>query len=113
MDKKIWLFAVIAVILLGACQPAATQIPSVTPEEAPASTATLTEESAFEEPTATDFADVTAEASATVEVSLGCTVVTQRGQPTPESLFRTIEDIDHVLGPNDARVTFMEYSDFQ
>jgi hypothetical protein len=113
MKKSIWLISLTAVILLAACQPTATQTPGVTLEEEPTITATLKESSTEEEPTATSSIEVTAESSEPVEVSLGCTVETRRGEPTPESLFRAVEDIDHVLGSDTAKVTFIEYSDFQ
>ena len=41
-----------------------------------------------------------------------CTVVTRRGQATAASLFPAVTDEDWSKGPADARVTFLEYSDF-
>ncbi|HEX9091176.1 MAG TPA: hypothetical protein VF831_06790 [Anaerolineales bacterium] len=45
----------------------------------------------------------------------GCTVVTQKPTPGPtaESNFPPVIDTDWTKGPSDARVTIIEYSDFQ
>jgi protein-disulfide isomerase len=45
----------------------------------------------------------------------GCTVVTQKPTPgpTPETIYPPITADDHTKGPADAKVTIIEYSDFQ
>jgi hypothetical protein len=45
----------------------------------------------------------------------GCTVITQKPTPGPtaESVFPSVNDADWVKGPASARVTIIEYSDFQ
>jgi len=45
----------------------------------------------------------------------GCTVVTQKptSGSTAESIFPPVSDSDWVKGPADAKVTIIEYSDFQ
>jgi hypothetical protein len=45
----------------------------------------------------------------------GCTVITQKPTPGPtaESIYPPVTDADHVKGPKDAKVTIIEYSDFQ
>ena len=45
----------------------------------------------------------------------GCTVVTQKPTPGPtaESAFPPVSDTDWTKGPSTARVTIIEYSDFQ
>jgi hypothetical protein len=77
------------------------------------------------EPTATDVPTLAAPAPTTVlEVpqsseltgpDSGCTVVARRATPGPtqESLFPPVTKDDHVKGSENARVTIIEYSDFQ
>jgi hypothetical protein len=45
----------------------------------------------------------------------GCTVITQKPTPGPtaESIFPPVSDTDWVKGPITAKVTIIEYSDFQ
>ena len=45
----------------------------------------------------------------------GCTVITKKPTPGPtaESIFPPVSDTDHVKGPAYAKVTIIEYSDFQ
>lgn len=45
----------------------------------------------------------------------GCTVVAKQPTPGPtqQSLFPLVNEDDHAKGPADARVTIIEYSDFQ
>ena len=45
----------------------------------------------------------------------GCTVVTKKPTPGPtaESIFPPVGETDHVKGPASAKVTIIEYSDFQ
>ena len=45
----------------------------------------------------------------------GCTVVTKKPTPGPtgESIYPPIGDADHFKGPASAKVTIIEYSDFQ
>jgi hypothetical protein len=45
----------------------------------------------------------------------GCTVITQKPTPGPtaESIFPPVSDTDWVKGPATAKVTIIEYSDFQ
>jgi len=45
----------------------------------------------------------------------GCTVISRKPTPGPtaESIFPPVSDTDWVKGPANARVTIIEYSDFQ
>lgn len=49
------------------------------------------------------------------EPPASCTVVTKRPtqSPTEESLFPPVSEDDHVRGPETAKLTLIEYSDFQ
>jgi cyclophilin family peptidyl-prolyl cis-trans isomerase/protein-disulfide isomerase len=106
------------VLLLAACQPAAAPVATNTGEPAP--TNTVSEETPDDgavESYTTETAEITpAETSGaeTAEVSTqGCTVVTRRGEPTPISPFRAVDASDHISGPESAKITIIEYSDFQ
>lgn len=118
--RKAIFFILLAALLLAACQPAAqpasteTSEPdlfetqaSATPEEKTQSTATMPAE--VVEGTATSpSGEIAAEPN-----TQGCTVVTRRGEPTPVSPFQPVSAEDHVSGPESARITIIEYSDFQ
>lgn len=45
----------------------------------------------------------------------GCTVVSPRPTPGPteQSIFPPVGDLDWVIGPQEASITLVEYSDFQ
>jgi hypothetical protein len=45
----------------------------------------------------------------------GCQVVDSIPQPDPtiQALIPAVDENDHVLGKNEAKVTFIEYSDYQ
>jgi len=108
MKSKILIMLVLAALLLSACQPAQTATPS---EE--------TEATSAETPLATD---VTAEPpkatlplAASGEPMNGCRVTGSQLQPNPTlvALFPAVSEEDWIIGPSDARVTILEYSDFQ
>jgi len=108
MKSKILIMVVLAALLLGACQPAQT----ATPNEAAEATST-------EAPQA---ADVTAEPpratlpqAASGEPMNGCRVTGSSLQPNPTlvALFPAVTENDWVKGPSDARVTILDFSDFQ
>ncbi len=90
--RKLWFpLTVLAAVLLSACgqpaAPAATATP-VTPTKAAAAIAT------------------SAPARCTVESTL------DKIGPTQDNRFAPITDADWTLGPADAKVTFLEFSDF-
>ncbi len=108
MKSKILIMLVLATLLLSACQPAQT----ATPSEA-------TEAISAEAPQATD---VTAEPpkatlplAASGEPMNGCRVTGSQLQPNPTlvALFPAVTENDWVKGPSDARVTILDFSDFQ
>ena len=45
----------------------------------------------------------------------GCTVITKEPTPGPtaESIYPPLSDSEHIKGPESAKVTIIEYSDFQ
>jgi hypothetical protein len=90
-----WLLA----LALAACRPSATPAPPSSPVVPPPGL-TFTPASGAPAPTR-DTAN------------LGCTVVTRRNQPTAASPFPPVTTADWSLGPANAAVTLIEYSDFQ
>jgi len=108
MKSKILILLVLATLLLSACQPAQTATPS---EAAEATSA--------EAPPA---ADVTAEPpkatlplAASGEPMNGCRVTGSQLEPNPTlvALFPAVTENDWAKGPSDARVTILDFSDFQ
>jgi hypothetical protein len=57
----------------------------------------------------------TVPAQAALGPDSGCTVITQKPTPGPteESIFPPVSNTDWVKGPANAKVTIIEYSDFQ
>jgi hypothetical protein len=96
---KLLVIMMIAAVLLGSC---ATKTPTAVP------TATATQ--AASAPQATSSGLLPA------QVDLpGCTVVSPFPTPGPtqESLYPSQKDTDWSKGPDNAKVTIIEYSDFQ
>jgi hypothetical protein len=58
---------------------------------------------------------LTVPAESALSPDSGCTVITQRPTPGPtaESIFPPVSETDWVKGPASAKVTIIEYSDFQ
>jgi len=102
MKKSFLLFLMLLAVSLTGCIPQEKATPTSTftaPTEArPAPTVILTV------PTQSVFLP-----------DPGCTVITQKPTPGPtaESIYPPVTDADHVKGPKDAKVTIIEYSDFQ
>jgi hypothetical protein len=86
-------------LLLVGCLPKVQATPTITPTEA--------------RPTPTEVLPVPTQVVITPASS--CTVITQKPTPgpTPESIFPPITSSDWVKGPANAKVTIIEYSDFQ
>lgn len=104
--KKTWLFLVlVAMLALTACKPK-----SVITSSAPEPTATAVVDAVVSTPTS----------AAIVSSSIPsiCTATTLFATPEPTeaavlSLFDPISADDHILGELEAKITFLEYSDFQ
>jgi len=102
MKKIFLLFLILLTVSLAGCKPQAltASIPTstATTEARPAPTVVLTV------PTQSAFLP-----------DSGCTVVTKKPTPGPtaESIYPPVSDTDHVKGPASAKVTMIEYSDFQ
>jgi protein-disulfide isomerase len=100
MRKPIILLLLLAALVFTGCLPQTQATPVTTPT-------TITR------PVSTSVVSVPTE-SALLPAS-GCTVVTQKPTPGPtaETVYPPITDADWVKGPSDAKVTILEYSDFQ
>jgi len=102
MKKIFLLFLVLLAVSLAGCKPqegtASIPYSTATTEARPAPTVVLTV------PTQSAFLP-----------DSGCTVVTKKPTPGPtaESIYPPVSDTDHVKGPANAKVTMIEYSDFQ
>jgi hypothetical protein len=99
MRKVYLVLPILVTLLLAGCLPQVQTIPTATPTRIrPAPTVVIT---------------VPSEASISPES--GCTVITQKPTPGPtaESIFPPVSDMDWVEGPASAKVTIIEYSDFQ
>lgn len=100
MRKYLIIVLLITVVGLAGCLPQAqaSPTPTVTTTARPSPTVVLTV------PT-----------QAALFPDSGCTVVTQKPTPGPtaESIFPPVSDSDWVKGPANAKVTIIEYSDFQ
>lgn len=104
MKKSFLILLLLLAVGLSGCLPQATASPT------PAATATAT---AVSLPSPTAGLIVPGENALLPDA--GCTVVTQKPTPgpTPEAIYPAITAADHTKGPADARVTIVEYSDFQ
>jgi protein-disulfide isomerase len=100
MRKSILLLLLLAALVFTGCLPQ-TQAPplaSPTPNTRPAPTSI-----------------VTVPAGSSVLPASGCTVISQKPTPGPtaETVYPPVTASDWVKGPSDAKVTIIEYSDFQ
>jgi hypothetical protein len=104
MKKSFLLFLMLLAVGMAGCLPQGTATPTPTSTSTPTTVA---------RPAPTVILTVPAE-SALLPDS-GCTVITQKPTPGPtaESIFPPVSDTEHVKGPADAKVTIIEYSDFQ
>lgn len=105
MPRRFELFLLALLLALSACQSKATVPPGLTPivpTLAPTSTLSRAQATQASGPTAT-------------VIPAGCTVVSPVPTPGPteQSLFPVHMEGDQVRGPEDARITIIEYSDFQ
>jgi len=100
MRKYLLLTLMLAAVVLSGCLPQVQAIPTSTATSTarPISTAVLS-----------------APTQAQLLPDSGCTVVTQKPTPgpTPVPVYPPVTDSDWVKGPASAKVTIIEYSDFQ
>lgn len=114
MLKHLGAFLLILAVFLGACQsapvsPIALPTTEIVPEQT-RQVATSTKPPPSPEVSAAPAAEQTLELEET-----NCTVVSRQPTPGPteKSIVPAVSEADWVLGPGDAKVTFIEYGDFQ
>ncbi len=100
MRKIVLLFLMLIAVVLSGCLPQT--------QASPTSTTTTV---AHPAPTTV----VTVPAQASILPDSGCTVITQKPTPGPtaETIYPPITGADWIKGPDTAKVTILEYSDFQ
>ena len=100
MRKIILLFLMLSAVALAGCLPQA--------QASPTSTVAV-----VNRPSSTSVVNTPAQAA--IFPDSGCTVVTQKPTPgpTPETVYPPVTDTDWTKGPANAKVTIIEYSDFQ
>lgn len=106
MRKLLLIVLLLIAIGLAGCLPEVQATPTALPTAQP--TATTSTRPA---PTVV----LTVPTQAPLLPDSGCTVITQKPTPGPtaESAFPPVSDKDWVKGPANAKVTIIEYSDFQ
>jgi hypothetical protein len=101
MRKPILLFLLLVAIFLAGCLPQTQAVvPTATAIQPP-------------QPVATNASVIPSQAALLPDS--GCTVVARQpaAGPTPQTVYPPITEQDWTKGPADARVTLIEYSDFQ
>jgi len=121
MQNKILIVAVVAALLLAACQPAQTSPTS----EASQPTSEASQPTSASQPADTEAPQAPAATAEPTQASqpvatggepmTGCRVVGSQleANPTLEALFPAVNEKDWVKGPSDATVTIIDFSDFQ
>lgn len=106
MRKLILIFLMLASLTLTACIPEVQSTPTATATTAVTATS-------VSRPAPTVVLNVPTQTNLLPDS--GCTVVSKKPTPGPtaESIFPAVSDTDWVIGPASAKVTIIEYSDFQ
>ncbi len=108
MQKFVILGLLISTLVMAGCLPQSqsTPAPTATSSAGPAATSPA-------RPTPTPV--VISPTQASLSSGPGCTAISQKPTPGPtaESNFPAVNQADWVKGPADAKITIIEYSDFQ
>jgi hypothetical protein len=110
MKKIFMLFLILLAMGLTGCKPKELTASNLTSTATTEARPTLTKE-VGPAPTAI----LTVPTQSAILPDSGCTVITMKPTPGPtaESIYPPVSDTDHVKGPASAKVTMIEYSDFQ
>jgi len=107
MLKKLIVLLVIMSVFLVACSSTSTEPAGEAITDSPLDTETTSTEL----PPPTEASPTSLSEQATEQAEANCTVVSR--QPAEVSSDPLVTDDDWIQGPDDAAVTFIEYSDFQ
>ena len=117
--RKIILFLLLASLVMTACAKSTTTSQPTLSVPEPTSQITLTEAEPTKQatqasPASTSVVDIPL-SSSQIGPDSGCTLVSRQPTPGPTqlSLFPAVTETDHVKGAETAKVTIIEYSDFQ
>ena len=102
MKKSFLILLLLLALSLAGCLPQATASPTVAPTNTSA-------------PQAVPTAGLTIPEPASILPDSGCTVISKKPTPGPvaASIYPPVTAADHAKGPANAKVTIIEYSDFQ
>jgi hypothetical protein len=106
MKKSFLMFLMLIVVVLAGCIPS---------EQATPTTTSMLITTAATQVKSTPTLVLTVPTQSTFLPEPGCTVVSRKPTPGPteETIYSPISLSDHVKGPESAKVTIIEYSDFQ
>lgn len=107
MTKHILVLLLVFTLFLAACSGGSQASPTIA--------APTASQPATAAPKSEATATTAGGAAAIADVAAGCTVISPKNTPGPteQSLFPPVTDKDWSTGPKDARITLIEYSDFQ
>ena len=110
MFKKIFTLSLLLSVFLAACQSAATS-----PTALPVAEEDAGQTPATDSPALPEVSPTPSTGEAEVQGESTCTVVSRQPTPGPteESIVPPVSASDWVHGPEDAKVTIIEYGDFQ
>ena len=111
MVNKLITFSIVLVVFLAACQSAPAN-PTVAPEEQVQPSQVI---SSPELPPLPQVSPTPTDGQSANQAEANCTVVSREPTPGPteQSLIPPVSETDWVHGPEDAKVTIIEYGDFQ
>jgi hypothetical protein len=114
MFKKIFTLSLLLIVFLAACQSAATS-PTALPGVQDNPDQTSQDEPATDLPPLPEVSPTPPTGEVEVQGETTCTVVSRQPTPGPteQSIVPPLSDSDWAHGPEDAKVTIIEYGDFQ
>jgi hypothetical protein len=114
MLKKTITLSIIFIVFLAACQSASTS-PTALSSTQVEPTRSSQGESSTQPPPLPEVSPTPSIESTGVQAEANCTVISRQPTPGPteQSIIPPVSDSDWTQGPEDAKVTIIEYGDFQ